>query len=285
MKFLFKVLKKLYKSTTKFFVATSPKAIRNKLLSELSEELTPIHNVKTPEGILKFYCYGHQAYWRASTLLTKEPETIRWINQMPEKSIFWDIGSNVGLYSLYAAKRNIYALAFEPSPLNTLFIAKNIEINKLQQFITLYPFALSENNKIGTLNMTSTSLAGALNQFEDQRLDKINQGTINRKVSFHQGMISHSIDELVSTHGLEIPNYIKIDVDGIEKEILHGAIKTLSSNSLKGILVEMDQTSRDVIDITKLLEDSGFSLKEKSHSERYNKGIHKNNFNYIFKKT
>ena len=35
-------------------------------------------------------------------LLTKEPGTIAWIEGFTEDDVFWDVGANVGLYSLYA---------------------------------------------------------------------------------------------------------------------------------------------------------------------------------------
>ena len=40
--------------------------------------------------------------WRADTVLTKELDTIGWIDEFDEGSVFWDIGANVGVYSLYA---------------------------------------------------------------------------------------------------------------------------------------------------------------------------------------
>ncbi len=43
--------------------------------------------------------------YRADTFSSKEPETLAWIDNFSENSIFWDIGANVGLYSIYAAKK------------------------------------------------------------------------------------------------------------------------------------------------------------------------------------
>ena len=49
---------------------------------------------------------------------SKEPETLEWIDNFSkkEKVIFWDIGSNIGLYSVYAAAtiENIEVISFEP---------------------------------------------------------------------------------------------------------------------------------------------------------------------------
>ena len=56
---------------------------------------------------IKFFVPNKLTHYRASTILNKEPETIEWIENFEkknnEKIIFWDIGANVGLYSIYAA--------------------------------------------------------------------------------------------------------------------------------------------------------------------------------------
>ena len=40
----------------------------------------------------------------AESFSKKEPDTLAWIDLIPEGSLIWDIGANVGLYSVYAAK-------------------------------------------------------------------------------------------------------------------------------------------------------------------------------------
>ena len=43
--------------------------------------------------------------WRYDTFNSKEPETLEWIDSIPGGSILWDVGANIGLYSIYAAKK------------------------------------------------------------------------------------------------------------------------------------------------------------------------------------
>ncbi|MBQ4415162.1 MAG: FkbM family methyltransferase, partial [Methanomicrobium sp.] len=101
-----------------------------------------------------------------------------------------------------------------------------------------------------------------------------------------QGMIGFSIDEFLRYYGLKVPNHIKIDVDGLEKDILSGAKETLRDPRLKSVLVEIDEEDEDTSNaIITLMKDAGFSVKVRAHSEmvenseRYNKV-----FNYIFSK-
>ena len=83
--------------------------------------------------------------YRADTFSTKEPETLEWIDSIPNGSVVWDIGANIGLYSCYAAKqRGCRVFAFEPSVFNLELLARNIFLNELTEQITIVPLPLCE---------------------------------------------------------------------------------------------------------------------------------------------
>ena len=67
---------------------------------------------------VKFFIPNEMTKWRVDTYFTKEPETLEWIDSFnkKEKIIFWDIRTNIGLYSIYAALKfeNIEVIALEP---------------------------------------------------------------------------------------------------------------------------------------------------------------------------
>ena len=44
--------------------------------------------------------------YRSTSFSTKEPETLTWLEGIPEGAVLWDVGANVGLYSIYAAKKS-----------------------------------------------------------------------------------------------------------------------------------------------------------------------------------
>ena len=52
-----------------------------------------------------FFCPSERTLIRVQTLFTKEPETLNWMDNFQsnnsEKIIYWDIGANIGLYSIY----------------------------------------------------------------------------------------------------------------------------------------------------------------------------------------
>ena len=55
------------------------------------------------------------------------------------------------------------------------------------------------------------------------------------------------------------PDYIKIDVDGAEPEIILGMTKTVKNKRLKSVVVEVSDKSESAI--TKFFEKAGFEIE------------------------
>ena len=245
------------------FAGMAGKKMKNRILAELVGSLTPIQTQSTPHGGINFYCLGKLPQWRAETLLTKEPDTIQWIDSFEESSEFWDIGANIGVYSLYAANRKIKVTAFEPSASNYYILTKNIEINGFDDQILAYCLALSNHTRLGSLNMVDTQLGSALHDFGEKQEQIDIVGTIS-KVSFQQGVLGYSIDDLIEGFSLKFPNYIKIDVDGIEDKIIKGAEKTLKDSRLKSVLIELDTRDKEYCGrVISVMDKAGIQLVKK----------------------
>jgi len=214
---------------------------------------------------IKFYAPSKLCLWRGQTLLTKEPGTIEWINGFGKNDIFWDIGANVGIYSLYAAlKKDIGVYSFEPSPFNFHVLAKNVYLNRLSSKIHAFCLAFSDQTTIDFLNMKSisdgaahTSFKGKTNEFGDSFLPQHSQATLGFR-----------IDDFIKLFSLETPNHIKIDVDGAEALVIEGSEKTLHSSKLKSILIELtsDLKDKDRETFDKILS-CGFILKRQDHPD------------------
>ena len=277
---IFEGIKVLYTYIPKLI----PGYIGKRFSVESTEKLIIIDEIKTVYGTIKYYCLGWLPLWRSQTLFIKEPETIEWIDNMTSEDILWDIGANVGLYSIYAGKKGMEVFAFEPSALNTFFISKNIEVNNLKNNVFLFPIAVSDKNEFGYLNMTSTDLGGALNEFNVNDIQSVHAGQCTREVVFKQGMFSYSIDEIIKKYAFKVPNYIKIDVDSIEDKIIYGASETLYDSNIKGLLVELDETEKRTEELITFLEARGLKLKSKKHAEMFEKSEFSTQFNYIFER-
>jgi len=253
------------------------------VLSELVEQLTPIVSESTSYGDIKFYCPARIPHWRAETLLSKEPETIEWINGFSPDTVFWDIGANVGCYSLYAAKRqNIRVLSFEPSAANYHILSKNIEINEMDSTVSGYCMAFSDTSEVGYLNMSNTIPGGALSCF-GQSQDIYTVCGKNYDVSFNQGMIAFTIDDFIEKFAPPFPNYLKIDVDSIEDKIIAGAARTIRNDQLKSVLIELDTKEKDYRHrVVSALENAGLKLLADRHARTYDYGEFSSLYNHIF---
>jgi len=226
--------------------------------ASLAERLIPVIVVQTNYGLIKFYCPGKVCLWRAETLLIKEPGTIEWIDNFDQDCVFWDIGANVGVYSLYAAlKSNIKVLSFEPAASNYYILNRNIEINKMDDKIVSLCMAFNDNACFDYFYMKNTEAGSALHGFA-QALDEHEKPFIS---NFKQGMIGLSIDDFVEKFNPPFPNHIKIDVDGIEGKIINGARRTFADKRVRSILVELDAERQDSYQkAIAALEEAGMEL-------------------------
>ena len=199
--------------------------------------LSPSETVKCSDGFIQFYCPNSMIRSRARSLLTKEPETINWIKEIPKNDCLWDIGANVGVFSLYASLRGINVVAFEPLDLNYNILCKNIEINAASKNISGFNIALNSETTLDYFYIQHSQAGSSGNTF-GQAYD-VQRGKVFNDYLV-QPTLGYTIDDFIETFDITIPNYIKMDVDGIEYKILSGARGLLKDTRLKSILVEID---------------------------------------------
>ena len=280
------ILYKIILLLDKIFFLLTKKHLRFHLYEHLRENCVEIdiNNKK-----IKLFSPSSLAKWRAETFFTKEPDTLEWIDNFENKDgiIFWDIGANIGLYSIYAAvkKNKIKIISFEPSPQNLNLLARNISLNNFHERIMINQIALTDkHNKFMSFKESSLIEGSSLSgfgvdyNFEGKKLNYINQYKI----------FGNSINFLLNQKILEIPDYIKIDVDGIEHLILKGADHYLSNEKIKSILVELNENFIEQYnEVHNILQTNDFKLTNKefpreikiNRSKDFNK-----TFNFIFEK-
>lgn len=216
--------------------------------------------------------------FRVDSFSIKEPETLEWIDAIPQGSVLWDIGANIGLYTCYAAKaRGCRVFAFEPSIFNLELLARNISLNGLTREATIIPLPLTDALTISTLNMTTTEWGGAMSTFDQSYT---HDGSMLKKV-FEFRTIGLSMDEAVALLRNAQPDYIKMDVDGIEHLILKGGAGVL--RSIKGVLIEInDEFEQQSVDSTRYLREAGLVLKAKRHADMFEQSPYRNSYNQIW---
>lgn len=197
--------------------------------------------------------------YRIDTFATKEPETLDWIDSIPEGGVLWDVGANVGLYSIYAAKaRECQVYAFEPSVFNLELLARNIFLNSVQKRVTICPFALSDVSGVNSFRLSTTAWGGALSAFGAS----FDQNGAPLKDIFEYQIFGLAISDVVDLLNIPKPLHMKVDVDGIEHFILRGARDVLSS--VESVLIEInDAFPEQAEEATRLLSAAGLRCQRK----------------------
>jgi len=226
----------------------------------LDEMLKKSETVFHKKNKMLFAVPNQMTKYRARTFSSKEPETLEWIDSFTENSVFWDIGANVGIYSIYAGlSKSSKVFAFEPSVFNLEFLARNINLNALQDQVTIVPIALSNKIGMNKFQMKNTSWGGALSTFGE---DFDQYGKSFDSPLFEYSIPGSTIDAVGYYFGIDPPDYVKIDVDGIEHLILEGGGAILKNT--KSILLEVNTNFEiQLNNINRIMKQLGFKLIRK----------------------
>lgn len=209
----------------------------------------------------QFVCHSKKERSRASRLFDKEKGTIAWIDrELRPDDIFYDIGANIGLYTIFAGLRlgeKGKAIAFEPHIPNANSLIENIFLNKLEKKIQLITAALTNVESYGKFNYHSMYASASISQYGGNSYEG---QTFNPLfVEIKHGC---SLDLLIMRGLIQPPHLIKIDVDGLDFEVLEGMRGLLSSpEAPRSIQVELGSDSKPKI--MKFFQEIGYALKEK----------------------
>lgn len=179
----------------------------------------------------------------------KEPETVQWIERhMKADSVFFDVGANVGAYSLVAAHvAPGQIFAFEPLYATYATLQENILLNGFSN-ITPMQFALGDKAGFVQIYPSTLKSGGAQHSYSKGK-HVLRLATID-------------MDTLISVFKVPQPTMVKIDVDGYELPVIRGMFNAIANPALSTLLVELDATSgKDVLDI---LGSAGFKLVSKT---------------------
>ena len=202
---------------------------------------------------LSFFVTNEATANRAIYAVTKEPDTVKWIEHFGSGCTFWDVGANVGVFSLYAAhKRAARVLAFEPVFSNYFILNRSIAANKLEASVRAYGIAVGD--KTGFVDMVLSSLG------EGAALHGCGEGT---EGSYRQPVACFTIDDLVAKFAFAPPTHIKIDVDGYEASVIAGARKVLTNRAVKTLMVELATGTE--VEVRDAITEAGFVLAGKFH--------------------
>jgi len=205
---------------------------------------------------------------RVRAYLTREPETVEWIAEYVNAAdVFYDIGANIGLYSIFAAKLRrgeLKVFSFEPESQNYASLNRNVYVNGLSNVITTLCMAVSDSSRINRFYVRGNLRAGeAIHQFGRPKDDRGNDFTPVHE----QGMMGVSLDDLCFSFGLEFPTHMKIDVDGQESSVIQGAERVLGDPRLHSVMLEITEgpsLNDGVQSIYARFKEAGFSALKRA---------------------
>lgn len=200
----------------------------------------------------------------------KEPELVQWIEtKFKDGDVFYDIGANVGAYSLIAGalfKDKIQVFAFEPSYPSFARLVDNIFLNQLESTIKPVPFALAQSTVHSEISLAGLKEGQAFNFLSEYVQDGLPTEKIDPKEVRKQSVFAVALDECIAQFKLPLPTMCKIDVDGFELPLLKGAEKTLSNPALREIHMELSTDDKNYEKIVSLL--GGWGYKIQTSTER-----------------
>lgn len=145
-----------------------------------------------------------------------------------------DIGAHVGKYALIAAKRvgkEGKVIAIEAHAENFKALLNNIRLNDFQNVIALNVAAFSENGK--TLRL--------FGQWDTSYSLKSWDATSTR-------VETRTTDSILKQYGIRNADWVKIDVEGAETDVLVGMKKTIENSPNLKILVEVNRSNEHEVD-------------------------------------
>jgi FkbM family methyltransferase len=228
--------------------------------------LTLLKWILGKRNIITKIAYGHNAglLWCFNKKSNNEFILGDW--EMPMQEIFlqyikpgntiYDLGAHQGFLALLASRLvgtegKVYS--FEPLPSNYALLKKNMQINQIKNCATFY----------GAVTATPGFINFTISQADVSNTYVQSSPAFNANAQ-HIEVPAFSLDNLVATRLINAPDFLKIDVEGAELDVLKGATNLLKELA-PIIYLETHNIHNPGVDTACLdyLNSIGYSIKEK----------------------
>jgi FkbM family methyltransferase len=180
-----------------------------------------------------------------------------WIQLAGEASTIFDVGTNVGLYSLLAAAANQRACihAFEPTPEIVAAFKKNIQLNRMRN-ISVTASAVGSQTGKGYLKR---------HRHGAELYDWMNYVSAAASRSDDVPINLIALDDYCSQKQIARIDLLKMDIEGGEYDALRGAEKLLQAQAIGCIFLELveshaTRSGHSTVEIKRLLIDAGYRI-------------------------
>ena len=184
-----------------------------------------------------------------------ETENLDFIDQIPVGQVLYDLGACEGRFSVYALKKGLNVISFEPEKKNHTVLLENIALNDFEEnTYKILNVGVGANTGEATMNIGQPWEGGHQKVVEHGN----NRSDLNFDFVSSQSVEIVSLDEVIKNRELPKPNYLKIDIDGSEMPFLEGAKETLQSDDLKRIIFELNEEDIQYKTIIEILNSYSF---------------------------
>lgn len=177
--------------------------------------------VRDPQdgAVYRFHGDSFEAWQRGVSFLAKEPQTLAWLRGIGEGAVFLDIGANIGIFSLFAARRvgtagHVYAV--EPHLPTATQLLRNVALNGLSERITVLSIAASGQDGFAPFLYKRFREGASGSQLAIPGHPVM---TEQAGVELKCGL---TVDSMLARGVIRPPTHVKIDTDGIEIAITRG---------------------------------------------------------------
>jgi FkbM family methyltransferase len=172
---------------------------------------------------------------------------------IPKDSIVVDVGAHIGAFSVMVARKAHRVLSFEPEPSNFQMLKKNKELNHLEN-VSIFEMAVSGSCGYQDITVYSEGSTGSHSLYQGSA-----KGVEKKRVQ------TVSLDEIIRKEALTRIDFLKLDCEGAEHDILkHMSFDTASK--IQGIAMETHRVSQECfIDIPDRLKELGFEVMVEHH--------------------
>ena len=216
--------------------------------------------------VVEFAVTNWLTLYRVQSIFSKEPETIEWLSEMTSNDVLLDVGANVGIYTVLAAKvRGARVFAMEPEAFNFAMLSKNVAINNLCDRVTAYCVAAGDHTGFDKLYVSKLGAGYSSHQLREQVTPSLEP----TQLPFLQGTLAVTIDDAILGGAVLQPTHLKIDIDGFEHKVIAGAERALANPTLSTVLLEVNEELEEHRDMVRRMQRVGFSYKPEQVAASY----------------
>ena len=176
-----------------------------------------------------------------------EPLTTEWF-RVGTDDVVVDVGAHIGRYALKAATKASRVIAVEPNPSNFELLARNVRLNGFSNVVLVHK-ALSSRPGTRVLRLAARENTGTSSVEPDVFAGRGGSaGTLLVE--------STTLDQLAESFGLTRIDWLKVDVEGHEIEVLQGARAALGMTG--AIALEVTRSTNDRC--REIVASAGFDL-------------------------